>query len=105
MSCKGHNFASHERVSLLVSRKTQCWTFEQSSQVKRGQSVENDDFVSCICIDRLIQREISCVVVVSEIKGRTGGGKRMREASYEFLEITFALCGGNRRSGAIVIVE
>lgn len=105
MGCKGHNLASHKGVSLFVSRKTQRWTFEQGSQVERRQSVENNDFVSRIGIDRLIQREVSSVVVISEIKGRAGCGKRMREAGYEFLEIGFALCGGNWRSWAIVVVE
>lgn len=51
MGCKGHNLASHKRVALLVSRKTQRWAFEQGSQVERRQGVENDDFMSRIGVD------------------------------------------------------
>lgn len=51
MGCKGHNLASHKGVSLFVSRKTQCWTFEQGREIERHQSIENNDFVSRIGID------------------------------------------------------
>jgi hypothetical protein len=51
MGRKRHNLASYERVSLLVSRKTQRWAVEQGSQVERRQSVENDDLMSRISID------------------------------------------------------
>ena len=79
---------------------------EQCGEVQGGERVENDDFVRCVGVDALVEREGSRVGV----EGRVGGGvvfhdRRLGETGDELLQVSKSLRRGDRRSDTVVVVE
>ena len=67
MGSKGHKLACYEKVPVLVTRGTQGRPIEQCGQVECGQSIQDNDLVGSICVDRLVKREVGRVIVVGEV--------------------------------------
>lgn len=105
VSSEGNDLASNERVGALVASGAKSGTLEQGGEVESGQGVENDDLVSSISVDGLVEREVSRRVVVSLVKGRVGWGVGVGEACKPLLEETLALSSGDGRTRSVVVVE
>lgn len=103
---EGHELACNKAVSALIANSVvERWAIEQGSQVKCGQSIEDDDLVSGIGVNRLVQREVSRRVVESLVQRRGGVGVSVGEACKPLLQVALALCSGDRRARTVVVVE
>lgn len=100
-----HKLASYEAVLLPVPCCAQRWPIKERRQIERSERIQNNNFVGCVSVDRLVEREEGGCVVEGFVKGGVWGGVRSSEACEEFIEVTFALSGGNRRARAVVVVE
>jgi hypothetical protein len=79
---------------------------EDSREVEGGEGVEDDDLVGRVGVDGLVEREVRRVGVQRCIHGRVGAReRRLREAGDELFEVGLALCGGDGRAEAVVVVE
>jgi hypothetical protein len=59
VSGEGNDLASDEGVGAGVTSGAERGPIEQGCEVESGEGIENNDFVSSISIDGLVQREVS----------------------------------------------
>lgn len=96
MRSEGHGLRRDERSSLLPLVSGERATSKDGAQVQRGQGVQDDDFVSSVGIDALVEREERRVRVESSVGRRVlFGDQRVLETSDEFFEVSFALSGSD----------
>ena len=68
MGSEGHKLACYERVPVLITRGTQGGAIKQRGQVERSQSIQYNDLVGSICINRLVERKVGRVIVVGKVQ-------------------------------------
>ena len=69
MRGEGDLLAGDEGITPLVTFRIQWWSLKQSGKIESGQRIQDDDLVSSICVDGLVEGEIGRCVVESEIQG------------------------------------
>ena len=68
MGSKGHNLACHEAVAVLIAQGAEGGPFEQRGEIERSQSIKNDNFVSSISVNRLVQWKVGRGIVKGEVQ-------------------------------------
>jgi hypothetical protein len=58
-----------------------------------------------ISVDRLVKREERGGVIEGNVESGVRSREGVREAGNEFLEISLALCSGDRGARAVVVIE
>jgi hypothetical protein len=102
---EGNELAGNEGVGAGVASGAKRGTAEQGSEVESSEGIKNNNLVSSIGIDGLVQREVSRRVVESLVKSRCGIGVSVGEACQPLLEETLALSSRDGRARSIVVVE
>lgn len=105
MCGEGDESARDERVGVLVLRRAEWGSSEERGEVECSQGVEDDDFVRCVGVDGLREREVGRAVVKGRVEGRVGGRILPCEARNVLVQIALSLRGGDGRAGAVVVVE
>ena len=61
--------------------------------------------MGCVGVDGLVQGKVGGVVVEGLVERGESGGEGLRETGDPFLEVAFALSGGNGGAGPVVVIE
>lgn len=105
MRSKRHNLARDKGILPAIPRGTQRRPRKQRRQIERRKRIQHNDFMRCIRINRLVQREERRRIVKSLVQRGVGGRKLAREPGDEFVEVGFSLGGGDGGARTVVVVE
>jgi len=68
MGCEWNELASNKCVALLVASRTQWRATEESCQVERHKSIQDNYFVCRISVDGIVEWEVGCCVVERDVQ-------------------------------------